>query len=61
MRTLLITLFLFSATSCALRPTKPVKKDPKTRNEKVIDCVDKYIGEGFQKAYDICKDLYIVD
>ena len=61
MKTLLVTLILFTTTSCALKPVKPKIVSPKTRNQKVINCVDKYIGEGFQKAYDICKDLYIVD
>lgn len=63
MKTLLIgSMLIFSSCSMLAPRQTPEqltgRKPIQTRADRIMSCVDKYIGEGFQKAYKICDDLY---
>lgn len=71
MRRLIIPVTVATTlTSCAALMKKPqvrykyVKvpnKNVKSRQDRIIDCVDKYRGEGLNSAYKICRDLYTIE
>jgi hypothetical protein len=55
---LLITLL----SSCALQRSVDVNpKKIETRQDRILGCLDKYMGEGLKNAYSICKDLYTLE
>lgn len=63
-----ILLLMLIFTSCALPTRKQVlveveahQSGPKTRTDRILDCVDRYRAEGFKSSYGVCRDLYTIE
>lgn len=67
MRKIIIIGLTLMLTSCALQRRQAMLVDvvpegeEDTQASRILKCVDKYKGEGFQKAYEICKDLHTME
>jgi hypothetical protein len=56
-------ILLSVLSSCALQRSFEAGEPKKleTRQDRILKCVDKYMGEGLKNAYEICRDLYTIE